>query len=95
MNSLVNSLVNSFLRVMNGMYSLGRYTPIFLKKYTIKSSNIDNHIDLHTCVCRQTIHSIHQQKETIHQSLHKTIHQVYMFFQFLGIYGGCRIEKTY
>lgn len=69
----VNTLVNAFLREVNTMNAFRLFNPFFIKnryytKYTV----------LRKCVCSKSIHSIHQQRQSIHYSIHKAFTGTYM-----------------
>ena len=63
----MNTFMNTFLRGMNTMDTLRTFTLFLIKIY----SNIRSIVSILECVYTKTIHSIHQQIETIHQSIHK------------------------
>jgi len=70
----VNALVNAFLREVNTMNAFWLFNPLYVKiryypKYTTSRKRV--------CSLK-SIHSIHQQRQSIHKSIHKAFIQTFI-----------------
>ena len=63
----VNTFVNTFLREVNTMNTLRVNNYFLLKKYSI----IRSIVRVCVCICLKSIHSIHQQIQSIHDSIQR------------------------
>ncbi len=72
----MNAFMNAFLRGMNALDSLRVYT-YFLKKNIHLRSIVQMYMYL--SVHAKSIHSIHQQSQSIHKSIHKVFIHLFIF----------------
>ena len=73
---LVNTLVNTFLREVNTMNTLQGDSYLYIKKKEILRSSL---IRSWVCLYLQSVHCVHQQIQSVHQSVHKVFTQLYIF----------------